>query len=74
MVSTLTFYHRAIAKWEILNEDYANVISEDAFNFLDPPYLIKDNLYGRKGDMHKQLDRLQRAETQEFQGKDNDHL
>ena len=24
-----------------------------AFIYLDPPYDIKDNLYGKKGDMHK---------------------
>ena len=24
--------------------------------YLDPPYDIKDNLYGKKGDMHKRFD------------------
>ena len=28
----------------------------DAFLYLDPPYDIKDNLYGRKGSMHKGFD------------------
>ena len=28
----------------------------NAFVFLDPPYAIKDNLYGNKGDMHKSFD------------------
>jgi len=69
-INSLTFYHQAIAKWQILNDDYADVISEDAFNFLDPPYLIKDNLYGRKGDMHKQFDHVRMAETlKNFKGK-----
>jgi len=27
-----------------------------AFVYLDPPYDIKDNLYGRKGSMHKGFD------------------
>jgi DNA adenine methylase len=27
-----------------------------AFMYLDPPYDIKDNLYGRKGSMHKGFD------------------
>ena len=27
-----------------------------AFIYLDPPYAIKDNLYGHKGDMHKGFD------------------
>ena len=29
---------------------------KDDFVFLDPPYAIKDNLYGNKGDMHKSFD------------------
>ena len=71
MVSTLLrSITETIAKWQILNDDYADVISEDAFNFLDPPYLIKDNLYGRKGDMHKQFDHVRMAETlKNFKGK-----
>ena len=27
-----------------------------AFIYLDPPYAIKDNLYGHRGDMHKGFD------------------
>lgn len=30
--------------------------SPKTFIYLDPPYDIKDNLYGRKGDMHKRFD------------------
>jgi DNA adenine methylase len=32
--------------------------TEDAkiFTYLDPPYEIKSNLYGKKGDMHKGFD------------------
>ena len=29
---------------------------KDTFIYLDPPYDIKDNLYGRKGEMHKRFD------------------
>jgi site-specific DNA-adenine methylase len=30
--------------------------NKGAFMYLDPPYDIKDNLYGRKGSMHKGFD------------------
>ena len=29
---------------------------KDVFIYLDPPYDIKDNLYGKKGAMHKKFD------------------
>ena len=29
---------------------------KDVFTYLDPPYDIKDNLYGKKGGMHKRFD------------------
>ena len=29
---------------------------DKVFMYLDPPYDIKDNLYGRKGSMHKGFD------------------
>jgi len=32
------------------------------FAYLDPPYLIKSNLYGRKGDAHKDFDHVALAE------------
>ncbi len=68
-INSLTWYHQAIQNWNILNEDYANVIREDAFNFLDPPYLIKDNLYGKKGDLHKSFDHVRMSETlKDFKG------
>lgn len=40
--------------WKITNQDYSEFLyGDDAFVFLDPPYDIKDNLYGKKGNMHK---------------------
>ena len=30
--------------------------NKEAFVYLDPPYDIKDNLYGKKGEMHKRFD------------------
>ena len=51
-INSLPYYHQIIRDWDIKNTDYASVLDEEAANFLDPPYLIKDNLYGKKGDMH----------------------
>ena len=34
----------------------------DLFAYLDPPYLIKSSLYGRKGDAHKDFDHQSLAE------------
>jgi len=34
----------------------------DSFIYLDPPYDIKDNLYGKKGGMHKTFDHDKFAE------------
>ena len=31
-------------------------MDQNIFVYLDPPYDIKDNLYGRKGSMHKGFD------------------
>lgn len=37
--------------------DFHEVIpASNAFMYLDPPYLIRDSLYGRKGDTHKGFD------------------
>ena len=47
-----------ISKWRITNYSYDYVLNQqgNAFVYLDPPYDIKDNLYGRKGSMHKGFD------------------
>lgn len=69
-INSLTYYHQLIRKWIIKNKDYENTIDEKAFNFLDPPYLIKDNLYGKKGDMHKSFDHQRMADIiNPFEGK-----
>jgi len=44
-----------IQPWRITNQDYRNLMEapgEDVFVFLDPPYLIKDMLYGKDKEMH----------------------
>lgn len=70
-INSLPYYHQVIRDWDIKNTDYASVLDEEAaFNFLDPPYLIKDNLYGKKGDMHKSFDHQRMADilNTDFQG------
>ncbi len=41
--------------------DFINSVPEGEFMFLDPPYLIQSNLYGNKGDMHKEFDHAKLA-------------
>lgn len=44
-----------IQPWRITNQDYRDLMEapgEDTFVFLDPPYLIKDMLYGKNKEMH----------------------
>ena len=46
-----------IQGWRITNYSYEEMLhGRNSFIFLDPPYAIKDNLYGNKGDMHKSFD------------------
>jgi len=46
---------KIIQPWRITNLDYRELMTapgEDVFVFLDPPYLIKDMLYGKNKEMH----------------------
>ena len=54
----LTGYTELIKDWKITNHSYEDLLTDwkDAFIYLDPPYDIKDNLYGKKGGMHKGFD------------------
>ena len=54
-IDKLPEYSLMIKKWKITNLSYEYMLSdkEGTFIYLDPPYEIKSNLYGRKGDMHK---------------------
>ena len=47
-----------IQNWKITNGRYQELLTDDksVFTYLDPPYDIGSNLYGRKGDMHKSFD------------------
>jgi site-specific DNA-adenine methylase len=57
-IEKLPEYSKLIEHWRITNYsyDYLMDANKGAFMYLDPPYDIKDNLYGRKGAMHKGFD------------------
>jgi DNA adenine methylase len=59
-IEKLPEYSEIISDWRITNNSYDHLMVEDLhdgiFMYLDPPYDIKDNLYGRKGEMHKRFD------------------
>ena len=54
-IEKLPEYSLMIKKWKKTNLSYELMLhdKEETFIYLDPPYEIKSNLYGRKGDMHK---------------------
>jgi len=56
----LAQFSKLIKNWKITNVDYSEVMKEkgssDTFVFLDPPYDIKDFLYGKNREMHKKFD------------------
>ena len=53
-------FSKLIKHWKITNIDYSEVMnadgSDNTFVFLDPPYDIKDFLYGKNREMHKSFD------------------
>ena len=57
-IERLSEYSKLIESWTITNLSYERMLSDekDIFVYLDPPYDIKDNLYGKKGAMHKTFD------------------
>ena len=57
-IQRLPGYSEIIGKWRITNYSYDYLMDgyKGAFMYLDPPYDIKDNLYGNKGSMHKRFD------------------
>ena len=63
-IERLTEYSELIENWKITNYSYEFLLTDwkDAFIYLDPPYDIKDNLYGKKGGMHKGFDHDKFAE------------
>ena len=57
-IEKLPEYSKLIEKWNITNYSYNHLLDGDGtvFVYLDPPYDIKDNLYGNRGSMHKGFD------------------
>ena len=57
-IEKLPSYSEIIKHWNITNYsyDYLLTAEDNTFVYLDPPYDIKDNLYGKKGSMHKGFD------------------
>ena len=53
----------------ITNLSYEGLGSDEdnVFIYADPPYNIKDNLYGHKGDMHKGFDHARFADIMDEQ-------
>ena len=59
-IEKLPGYSSLISHWHINQYSYEHLMEHNVhdtlFMYLDPPYDIKDNLYGRKGSMHKSFD------------------
>ncbi len=57
-IERLSEYSELIEGWTITNLSYERMLCDDknVFTYMDPPYDIKDNLYGQKGAMHKSFD------------------
>ncbi len=57
-IERLSEYQKLIKKWKITNLSYEELLTDDkaVFTYLDPPYEIGSNLYGKKGNMHKGFD------------------
>ena len=51
-------YSKLISNWSISKNSYEILLNDqdDVFLYMDPPYEIKHNLYGKKGKLHKQFD------------------
>ena len=56
-IEKLQGYTQIIKDWKITNLSYEQLLTDDkkCFTYLDPPYDIKDNLYGKKGNMHNRF-------------------
>jgi len=57
-IEKLPGYSKIISDWKITNLTYEQLLTDDkeCFTYLDPPYEIGSNLYGRRGSMHKGFD------------------
>ena len=57
-IEKLPEYSDVIQNWKITNQTYQELYTDsvDTFTYLDPPYEIGSNLYGKRGAMHKGFD------------------
>ena len=57
-INFLPEYSGLITNWKITNLSYEQLLCDDkqTFIYLDPPYDIRSNLYGKRGNMHKGFD------------------
>ena len=57
-IEKLPDYSTLITNWKITNLSYEQLLSDNkqTFIYLDPPYDIRSNLYGKRGSMHKGFD------------------
>ena len=53
-IEKLPGYSEIIKNWKITNTRYEQLLTDDkeCFTYLDPPYEIGSNLYGKRGSMH----------------------
>ena len=53
-IEKLQGYTKIIENWKITNLSYEQLLTDhkNIFTYLDPPYEIGSNLYGKKGSMH----------------------
>ena len=64
-IDRLPEYSDLIQRWKITNVSYEELVSDETLTFIyaDPPYDIKDALYGHKGDKHRGFDHAKFADT-----------
>ena len=57
-IDRLPDYSLIIKDWKITNLSYEQLLCDNksVFTYLDPPYDIRSDLYGRKGNMHNGFD------------------
>ena len=63
-IEKLPGFSEIISHWHINQYSYEHLmenVHDGLFMYLDPPYDIRDNLYGKKGSMHKGFDHDQFA-------------
>ena len=62
-IEKLPEYSKLIKDWKITNLSYEELFcdSKSTYVYLDPPYEIGSNLYGKRGNMHKGFDHDQFA-------------